>query len=172
MKQQDLNNYFSTIWQSDLDKYTYSGWTLINKVAHHEMVLDVGCGFNEFRSHIPNLIGIDPANDCADIKVPIEEYTPTNKFDVAFCLGSINFGSEETILNQITCIVNCLNSKARIYWRSNPGLADHNNQECNDIDFYPWTISKHAELAEKFGFRLNVARWDSHDRIYAEWVKH
>ena len=172
MKQQDLNNYFSTIWQSDLDKYTYSGWALVNKVMPYETVLDVGCGFNEFRVRLPNLIGIDPANDGADVKVSIEEYKSTNKFDVAFCLGSINFGSEEIILDQINCVIDCLKPKSRIYWRCNPGLKDHNNKECNNIDFYPWAIAKHAEFAEKFGFRVNVARWDTHDRIYAEWVKH
>jgi hypothetical protein len=171
MPQPQLNKYFSTFWQSNFDRYIYSGWALVDKIVPGEAVLDVGCGFNEFKNSIVNLIGIDPANDQADIKVPIEEYKSTNKFDVAFCLGSINFGNEETILNQINCVVDCLKPNARIYWRCNPGLADHNNKECNNIDFYPWTIAKHAEFAEKFGFRVNVARWDTHNRIYAEWCR-
>ena len=170
MNQTALNNYFSTVWQSNLKQYKYSGWALVDKIKPYELVLDVGCGFNEFRSRMPNLLGVDPANDCADVKVSIEEFTATNKFDVAFCLGSINFGNEENILNQIGIVVNSLKSKSRIYWRCNPGLADHNNDECKLIDFYPWTIEKHIEFADLFGYKMVVARWDTGNRIYAEWI--
>jgi hypothetical protein len=171
MNQLALNNYFSTVWQSNLDQYTYSGWALVDKIKPYELVLDVGCGFNEFRARMPNLLGIDPANDCADVKVSIEEFTSTNKFDVAFCLGSINFGSEANILNQISIVVNALKSTSRIYWRCNPGLSDHNNDQCKLIDFYPWTIEKHIEFADLFGYKLTVVRWDTANRIYAEWSR-
>jgi len=171
MNQQALDNYFSTLWTSNITQYKYSGWALIDKINPNELVLDVGCGFNEFKRHIPKLVGIDPANDCADFKLPIEHFRNDIKFDVAFCLGSINFGSEETILNQIACVINCLKHKSRIYWRCNPGLADHNNDECNNINFYPWTIEKHVEFADRFGYKLAVARWDTSNRIYAEWIK-
>jgi hypothetical protein len=171
MKQEQLNKYFSTVWKSNLDQYKYSGWALIDKVHPYETVLDVGCGFNEFRQRMPNLLGIDPANNSADYKVSIEDYTPTNKFDVAFCLGSINFGSDVNIINQIKCVSTLLNPKARIYWRCNPGLHDHGNQECNDIDFYPWTIEKHIEFADLFEFNLVTACWDTNNRIYAEWSR-
>lgn len=171
MKQKDLNNYFSTVWRSNIDQYKYSGWALVDKIQPRELVLDVGCGFNEFKSRIPNLIGIDPANDRADFKLPIEYFRNDIKFDVVFCLGSINFGTEINILNQIAHVVACLKPKARIYWRCNPGLADHNNKECRDIDFYPWTIEKHVEFADQFGFRLVTAKWDTGNRIYAEWSR-
>lgn len=171
MNQRDLNNYFSTVWRSNLSQYKYSGWALTDKVMPYETVLDVGCGFNEFRSRMSNLIGIDPANDLADVKISIEHYKPTNKFDVAFCLGSINFGEHIKIVSQIACVINCLKPQARIYWRCNPGLADHNNDQCRDIDFYPWTIKKHIEFSTLFGFRLAKACWDSNNRIYAEWTR-
>lgn len=169
MNQTALNNYFSTVWQSNLNQYTYSGWALVDKIKPDELVLDVGCGFNEFKSRIPNLVGIDPANHCADFKLPIEYFRNDIKFDVAFCLGSVNFGTEINIVNQINCVVACLKPKARIYWRCNPGLADHSNDECKDIDFYPWTVEKHVEFAELIGFKLTVVRWDTNNRIYAEW---
>jgi hypothetical protein len=175
MTQEDLNNYFSTIWRSNLDQYKYSGWALVDKVQHDELVLDVGCGFNEFSRIIPNLIGIDPANIQADIKLPIEFFAAdnnnNNKFDVAFCLGSINFGNENNILVQITSVVSCLKPTARIYWRCNPGLTDHGNDLCKEIDFYPWTIEKHIEFADLFGFKLINAKWDTNNRIYAEWSR-
>lgn len=175
MNQHQLDKYFSTVWRSNLDQYTYSGWALVDKVQPNELVLDVGCGFNEFKSRIPNLIGVDPANDLADVKLPIEHFAADtgnhNKFDVAFCLGSINFGSEFTILNQITATINCLKPRARIYWRCNPGLKDHGNTECENIDFYPWTIEKHIELADAFCFKLSKVCWDRAERIYAEWAR-
>ena len=173
MKQEDLNNYFSTVWRSNIDQYRYSGWALVDKIQPGELVLDVGCGFNEFKQRIPNLVGIDPANNYADIKLPIEYFAADNdnqkKFDVAFCLGSINYGGGANIINQTASVIHCLKSKARIYWRCNPGLKDHGNDKCNNIEFYPWTIEKHIELANLFGFRLAVARWDTSNRIYAEW---
>ena len=33
MNQKQLNDYFATKWVSDLDKYEYSGWNLIDKVS-------------------------------------------------------------------------------------------------------------------------------------------
>ena len=112
MLQNKLNNYFANNWKSNLDQYQYSGWALIDKIQPNESVLDVGCGFNEFKTRILNLTGLDPANDRADVKLPIEEYSPPYKFDVALCLGSINFGNKLTIMNQIACVVNCLNLTA------------------------------------------------------------
>ena len=79
----NLNNYFATIWKSNLDQYQYSGWALANKIRANESVLDVGCGFNEFKPRISNLTGLDPANDRADVKLSIEKYSPPHKFDVA-----------------------------------------------------------------------------------------
>lgn len=174
MNQGTLNNYFSTVWQSNLNQYKYSGWALVDKIQSNELVLDVGCGSNEFKSRILNLVGIDPANNRADIKLPIEYFSADNlnhnRFDVALCLGSINFGSKLNIMNQIACVVNCLKPTARIYWRCNPGVADHGNEACKTIDFYPWSIEEHIKLSELFGFRLMVACWDG-NRIYAEWTR-
>lgn len=171
MNQTELNNYFSTIWRSNLGQYHYSGWALVDKIQPGELVLDVGCGFNEFKSRIPNLVGIDPANERADFKIPIEHFRNDIKFDVAFCLGSINFGSQSTILNQISCVVDCLKPQSRIYWRCNPGLKDHKNHACESIEFYPWSMDKHVTFSEEFGFRLAKICWDNNNRIYAEWTR-
>jgi SAM-dependent methyltransferase len=165
----NLKNYFANTWKSNLNQYKYSGYALIDKIQPGERVIDVGCGYNEFSKRIPNLIGIDPANAMADYRLSIEGFQTAERFDVAFCLGSINFGNETTILNQINHVIRLLKPTARIYWRCNPGNFDHGNEECKNIDFYPWTIEKHAELAEQFGFRLSVACWDTGNRIYAEW---
>jgi hypothetical protein len=170
MKQEDLNKYFSTVWRSNLTQYKHSGWAIADKIQSNELVLDVGCGYNEFKPRILNLVGIDPANDLADYKVSIEEFIMPNHFDVALCLGSINFGDKLNIMNQIACVINCLKPTARIYWRCNPGYADHGNEECKDIEFYPWSVDDHIKLSELFGFKLLTCCWDN-DRIYAEWSR-
>ena len=154
-----------------MDQYQYSGWALIDKVYSNEFVLDVGCGPNLFKKHISNLIGIDPAFSQADYQTTIEEFETNKKFDVAFCLGSINFGSPETVNNQIECVVNLLKPSARIYWRCNPGRRDHNNKECEEIDFFPWSAQLLKQYANKFGFKLTDLQNDANNRIYSEWTR-
>jgi len=171
MNQEQLNEYFSTKWESNLDQYLYSGWNLINNIADDEWVLDVGCGPNQFKGKIQNLIGIDPAFDQADYKVTINEFITDQKFDVAFCLGSINFGSEDKIISEINSVVKLLNQESRIYWRCNPGRKDHGNLECQQIDFFPWTLDIHKKFSNDFGFECVDLRWDSNHRIYAEWLR-
>ena len=88
-----LHRYFSKYWENDIKKWKYSGLALIDEVnsLKPRAVLDVGCGYNEFRGKIDNLIGIDPYNDRADHEVGTLEYRTDQKFDVIMCLGSINF---------------------------------------------------------------------------------
>lgn len=168
-----LNHYFGTIWHtnsSPIDKFEKSGKSLVDKVKANETVIDVGCGTNPFKQLIPNLIGVDPAFDQADYKCTINDFNIDKKFDVAFCLGSINFGDVEHIENQISKVVSLLNDSARIYWRCNPGQQDHPSEECKQINFYPWSIEEHIRLSNKFGFKLIECVWENNGkRIYAEW---
>lgn len=174
INQNYLNEYFHTVWHrknGSLDNLEKTGWALINKINPGESVIDVGCGANPFKGKIPNLIGFDPAFDQADVKCTIEEFTSDEKFDVAFCLGSINFGDVADIERQIAKVLTLLKSKARIYWRCNPGAQDHGNEECKEISFYPWTMEEHVRLAELFKFKLVECSWDTRNRIYAEWTR-
>lgn len=171
MDQSELNNYFNNLWSPNIDQYLHSGWTLADKVRDDEWVLDVGCGTNPFKGKIKNLLGVDPAFTQADHQVSIEEFKTSQKFDVAFCLGSINFGTEETILRQIEYVVSLLKVPSRIYWRCNPGLQDHGNLDCQEIDFFPWTFQHHLDYSERFGFSCPVLAWDNNNRIYAEWTR-
>jgi hypothetical protein len=169
-----LNDYFANHWHrknGDIAKFNKTGLSLANKINYTDRVLDVGCGRNLFKGLIPNLVGIDPAFDEADVKCTIEEFDAHELFDVAFCLGIINFGGAEQIEQQIAKIVKLLKPSARIYWRCNPGQQDHNNEECKAINFYPWSIEEHIRLADMFGFSLAECSWDTTNRIYAEWKR-
>jgi hypothetical protein len=171
MNQIALNNYFSTHWRGHLNTYLYSGLSLSKKIKPDEWVLDVGCGINSFKPLIANLVGIDPAFGQADYQTTIEDFHTEQRFDVAFCLGSINFGNEENIKNQIKCVVNLLKPVARIYWRVNPGLQDHGNTECRSIEFFPWSKQLLKQYAEEFGFQLVDLRQDINNRLYCEWSR-
>lgn len=171
MNQQQLNNYFSTHWRGQFNRYLFSGTSLVKKIQPNEWVLDVGCGANIFKPLIKNLVGIDPAFDQADVITTIENFQTSQRFDVAFCLGSINFGDEKNILNQINCVINLLNTQSRIYWRCNPGLPDHGNKECQDIDFFAWSPTLLKKYAHDFGFRVVDIKEDLNNRIYCEWAR-
>lgn len=178
MDQKILNNYFNNTWRhlknSELNFHELSGAKLVDRILPGESVIDVGCGKNHFKNLIPNLLGIDPAFPEADVHMSIEEYAPVadRKFDVAFCLGSINFGSKENIENQIKLVVGLLKPTSRIYWRTNPGRKDHGVKECEDIDFYPWSVEEHIRLSNMFGFELKELSVErSTNRLFSVWVR-
>ena len=79
-----LHRYFSKVWQSDMKKWKHSGLQLIDEVNNlrPRNVLDVGCGYNEFKGKINFLTGIDPYNDEADILIKTIDYTPKQKFEL------------------------------------------------------------------------------------------
>jgi hypothetical protein len=171
--QEYLNDYFRNHWKPSLDAYTYSGYEQIaTKIYTHEWVLDVGCGYNPFKKLLPNVIGIDPAMDEADVRVTIEDFYATRKFDVATCLGSINFGDDVVVGRQVNKVVTCLKDKSRIYWRLNPGRRDHASEKCQGIPFYPWSHERLQTFAELHDYRQVNEQTETNGRVvrlYAEW---
>ena len=175
INQEYLNSYFGNIWHKHSNpskKNTQSGLQILSKIQTDEYVLDVGCGTNPFKGSIAHLIGIDPAFDQADVKCTIDEFQTDIKFDVALCLGSINFGDVNDIERQIAKVVSLLTPSGRIYWRCNPGMQDHHDPACKQIEFYPWSIQEHIRLSNKFEFNLIECGWEQdNSRIYAEWLR-
>ena len=173
--QEYLNYYYVNIWQKNSNpsfQNEKSGMLLLDKISLEDEVIDIGCGTNPFKGLIKNLIGIDPVFDQADVKCGIDEFNTDKKFDVALCLGSINFGDATDIERQIIKVASLLKPTARIYWRCNPVRLDYSGKECEKIDFYPWTRYEHIRLANKFGFKLNECCWEYNNRrIYAEWTR-
>lgn len=170
-----LNLYFSKYWQPGIHRGISSPHEIVKHIKQEEWLLDVGCGRNQFKSLHTNTIGIDPAFDEADFKTTIENFEFSKfKFDVATCLGSINFGDEFTINNQIKKIVSLLKPTGRIYWRLNPGRYDHRNDQCYLVPFFNWDFVKLQKFADKYSFiQLNEQTDGSSDkiRLYAEWKR-
>ena len=136
-----LDTYFSGIWQDqNFESLKYSGYQLVDYVNAKEpsSVLDVGCGYNRFKGKINRLIGIDPYNDAADIKVSLEEYKGP-RCDIALALGSINFGDEKFIDYQMDVLHGLWRREA--IFRVNPGIP-HDWTDYGDMYWYPWSKEK------------------------------
>ena len=162
-----LNRYFSKYWQNDMKKWKYSGVALINEVnsLKPRAVLDVGCGYNEFKGKIDNLIGIDPYNDKADFQVSTMEYKTDQRFDVILCLGSVNFGSRSKIMEEVAKCVKLLADGGTMFFRVNPGVQ-HDKPEADWIEFYAWNVPFIIELSEMFQLKILDIRDDTNQRKY------
>ncbi len=162
-----LNRYFSKYWQNDMKKWKYSGVALINEVnsLKPRAVLDVGCGYNEFKGKIDNLIGIDPYNDQADFQVSTMEYKTDQRFDVILCLGSVNFGSRSKIMEEVAKCVKLLADGGTMFFRVNPGVQ-HDKPEADWIEFYAWNVPFIIELSEMFQLKILDIRDDTNQRKY------
>ena len=162
-----LHRYFSRYWQNDMKKWKYSGVALIDEVngLKPRSVLDVGCGYNEFKGKIDNLIGIDPYNDKADIQVATMEYNTDQQFDVILCLGSVNFGSRDKITAEVAKCVNLLADGGTMFFRVNPGVQ-HDKPEADWIEFFAWNVPFIIELSEMFNLKILDIRDDSNQRKY------
>ena len=167
-----LHKYFSKYWQNDMKKWKYSGVQLIDEVnsLKPRAVLDVGCGYNEFKGKIDNLIGIDPYNDLADFQVGTLEYKTDQKFDVILCLGSVNFGSRSKIVDEVAKCVKLLSDGGTMFFRVNPGVQ-HDRPEADWIEFYAWNVPFIIELAEIFNLRVLDIRDDTNQRKYFVYKK-
>ena len=162
-----LHKYFSTYWENDIKKWKYSGLALIDEVnsLKPRAVLDVGCGYNEFKGKIDNLIGIDPYNDKADHEVGTLEYRTDQNFDVILCLGSVNFGSRNKIIAEVGRCVELLEDGGTMFFRVNPGVQ-HNKPEAKWIEFFAWNVPFIIELSEIFNLKVLDIRDDSNQRKY------
>jgi len=162
-----LHRYFSKYWENDIKKWKYSGLALVDEVnsLKPRAVLDVGCGYNEFKGKIDNLTGIDPYNDKADLQVSTLEYRTDQKFDVMLCLGSVNFGSRDKIIAEVGRCVDLLEDRGTMFFRVNPGVQ-HDKSEAKWIEFYAWNVPFIIELSEMFNLKILDIRDDSNQRKY------
>jgi SAM-dependent methyltransferase len=162
-----LHKYFSKYWDNNMKKWKYSGLALVDEVNSMKprAVLDVGCGYNEFKGKIDNLVGIDPYNNNADLQVSTLKFRTDSKFDVILCLGSINFGNKEKIIAEVARCVNLLTNDGTMFFRVNPGVQ-HDKPEAKWIEFFPWNVPFIIELAEMFDLQVLDIRDDSNQRKY------
>jgi len=166
-----LDKYFRHVWNGGVKHFKWSGLRLIDEVNQHKprRVLDIGCGYHEFKGKIHNIVGIDPYNSCADHEVKLLDYHPEEKFDATLALGSINFGSTDKIYAELEHAVSLCNPGALMYFRANPGLP-HDKTESDWIYFYPWDSNFIVNCAEQLNVDILDIRTDTHkNRLYFVW---
>ena len=165
------NRFFGQIWKPHTEDYSYTGWKLVEEVnaLKPNKVLDVGCGYNQFKERIPNLIGIDPYNECADYQVDILEFSAVaESFDVIIALGSINFNSKEDIELRLANCVKLLSPKGKMFFRVNPGIQHVKGPW---VDVFPWSFEIAHEFARKFNLELETFKKDANSRLYFVYKK-
>ena len=167
-----LHKYFSKYWNNDMKKWKYSGLALVDEVNNLKprAVLDVGCGYNEFKGKIDNLIGIDPYNNKADLQVAVMDFKTDQKFDVILCLGSVNFGNQNKIIKEVNKCVDLLTDGGTMFFRVNPGIM-HDKSEAKWIEFFSWNVPFIIELAEMLNLQVLDIRDDTNQRKYFVYRK-
>lgn len=162
-----LCNYFTKVWQPKTKKYKYSGLAIIDEINNLKPrnVLDLGCGYNEFKGKIHNLVGVDAYNSRADINCHTLEYNPGNKFDAVICLGSINFGSVDKIYNELKKAVSLTNTGGFLFFRVNPG-KQHDALESQWIDFFDWNPTFILNASNQLNCEVIALSEDGGNRLY------
>lgn len=168
-----LKRFFGEIWKPRTDDYNYTGWALADEINKQDPknVLDVGCGYHPFKGRIPNLVGIDPFNNCADYMVDILDYkVKSGTHDHIIVLGSINFNSKEDIESRFAHCVELLAPNGKIYFRANPGIQWKNGPW---IEIFKWSFEVVKEFEEKYNLKLESFKQESTDpgRLYFVYTK-
>jgi hypothetical protein len=172
-----LHWFFGTVWKPRTNEFGFTGWTIVDEVNQHnpKAVLDVGCGYNQFKDKIQNLIGIDPFNTAADYMIDILEYNTDDLYDAILVFGSINFNDYEDIDARIAQVVKHLANGGRIYWRANPGLQHEISKGAQFdgpwVDVFAWNFDYAKHFADKYNLTLETFKKDNNSRLYFVMMK-
>tara|TARA_B110000503_G_scaffold1216_1_gene1577 strand:- start:1466 stop:2197 length:732 start_codon:yes stop_codon:yes gene_type:complete len=165
------NRFFGEVWKPNTDKFTYTGWQLAEEITKlkPQRVLDVGCGYNQFKPRIPNLLGIDPYNNCADYQVDILEFADTpESYDAIMALGSINFNSKNDIQQRLDVCLKLLKPGGKMFFRVNPGISHIKGPW---IQIFPWSFEIVQEFAKQYNLTLETYKKDHNNRLYFVYKK-
>lgn len=154
------------VWQPKTDIYQYTGWGIVDEInkRNPRAVLDVGCGYNQFKPRIPNLVGIDKFNNSADYMVDILEYNvEPGTYDAVIVFGSINFGEYEDIAARFRKVFELTAKGGRIYVRANPGETHKNGPW---VAIYPWDFDTAHRIAKENDATLVTFKKDNGNRLF------
>ena len=166
-----MYRFFSEIWKPRTDVYSYTGWSIVDEVnqLNPKAVLDVGCGYNQFKDRIQNLVGIDPCNHDADYMVDILDYKVSEgSYDAIIAFGSVNFNSKQDIEERFAHCVKLLAKHGKMFFRVNPGISHKNGPW---VDIFPWSFEIVNEFAERYNLSIETFKKDSNDRLYFVYIK-
>lgn len=161
----------SGAWQPRTDIYQYSGWGIVDEInkANPRAVLDVGCGYNQFKPVIKNLVGIDKYNNHADHMVDIMDHdAEPGYYDAAIVFGSINFGTYDDVAMRFKKVFDLTAPGGKIYVRANPGEPYN---EGPWIQVFHWDFKSAHSIATSNGVKLLVYKQDRGNRLFLIYQK-
>jgi SAM-dependent methyltransferase len=168
---QYTGRFFGEIWKPKTETFSYTGWQLVDEInkLKPNRVLDVGCGYNQFKGRVNNLIGIDPYNNMSDYQVDILEFVDApQSYDVIMALGSINFNCYTDIEERVAACVTLLAPKGKFFLRVNPG---EQHEKGPWVDVFHWDFKVVQEFAKKFNLILETFKKDNNNRLYVVYAK-
>jgi SAM-dependent methyltransferase len=166
-----MARFFGGIWKPRTEVFEYTGEGLVLEVMKHDpkRVLDIGCGYNQFKSMLSTtVIGIDPYNKAADYMVDILDYSDDEPYDAMLSLGSVNFNGFEDVLVRLEAAARFLAPGGRWYFRANPGIQQ---EKAPWIELFPWSFEYAKQFATRLGLELETFKQDQGDRLYFVYYK-
>jgi len=154
------------VWQPKTDIYQYTGWGIVDEInkRNPRAVLDVGCGYNQFKPRIPNLVGIDKFNNSADYMVDILEYNvEPSTYDAVIVFGSINFCEYSDVIERFRKVFDLTAPGGRVYVRANPGETHKNGPW---VQIFPWDFEAAHLIAKECDVELVTFKKDNGNRLF------
>ena len=167
--QKYLARFFGKIWRPRTDEFGFTGWALIDEIKKNQpkRILDIGCGYNQFKPHLPGLIGIDPYNPAADYMVDILDFEDDQLFDAVLILGSINFNQYEDVLLRMEKAASFLRPGGEIYQRANPGIQHETGPW---VEVFPWSFKYVKDFGRRLSLEIVTFKQDQ-DRLFIVYKK-
>jgi len=140
-----------------VEKYPINGKTMIDEInnLNPTLVVDLGCGLNQYKGLINNLVGVDVVGCREDITKDItdlKEHFADHSVDVILALGSINFGENDLIRQQLTEVKRLLKPGGIAYFRANQN--DHDKDHKGDLRYYDWSKELVEYWSTQLGFEI------------------
>lgn len=140
-----------------VEKYPINGATMIEEINRlgPKLVVDLGCGLNQYKGLINNLVGVDVVGCREDIVADItdlKEHFKDHTVDVVLALGSINFGEDDLIESQLKEVKRLLKPGGIAYFRANQN--DHDKDHKGDLRYYDWSKDLVEHWATQIGFEI------------------
>ena len=161
-----------------VEKYPINGKTMVEEINNldPELVVDLGCGMNQYKGVINNLVGVDVLGCREDITADItdlKDHFADHTVDVILALGSINFGDDDLIESQLKEVKRLLKTGGIAYFRANQN--DHDKDHKGDLRYYAWRKDLVESWSNKLGFEIvgevTLAQGTARDRMDLNFVK-
>lgn len=152
------DDYSKKIFLSKIvEKYPINGKTMVEEInsLNPQLVVDLGCGLNQYKGLINNLVGVDVVGCREDITKDItdlKEHFADHTVDVILALGSINFGEADLIRQQLTEVKRLLKTGGIAYFRANQN--DHDKDHKGDLRYYDWSKDLVEHWSTQLGFEI------------------